>query len=108
MKNHFSLMQSAGTFLFLAMLSNLLLLNVVVWRFSLGQEKNNADKIINSLPGQHEFFNNNIQNPPKVIISPTPTSVPAAQTIIKSTAREFYIPFGGGKNATDDWVDMAG
>lgn len=42
-------------------------------------------------------------------VPPTPTPVPPTQIPIStSLVKEFFVPFGTGSNASDDWQDLAG
>lgn len=45
---------------------------------------------------------------PTAVPTPKVTSKPAASTTSITTVKEYYVPFGGGSNQTDDWADVTG
>lgn len=107
MRRSFSFLHSATVFLFIAMFSNLLLLNMWVWKFALNQDTGKLNSIVSPISTQDTTANSIVQETPTPTSALTPTSAPLmiAQS---SSVKEFYIPLGTGKNATDDWADVNG
>lgn len=110
-------LRTGAYFFFFLMLSNLIFLNMWIYRNNIQNRQNNS--IIGSLKmGLEDKCGDNclakINEKVYEATSSLKLSTPNDNTKLKNnyqsspSVKEFYISFGGGSNSTDDWTDVSG